>query len=277
MDKFIESNGIKLHYLEFEGDKPTIILAHGLTANASCFDGLVKAGLSPKYHFISVDLRGRGQSDKPATGYTMADHAKDIIGLLDQLGIEKAVFGGHSFGALLTFYLATYYPDRIDKMILLDAAAQMHPNTREMLIPTMSRLGQVYPSFDTYIEKAKQAPYLNYWEDTMYSYFKADLKELENGTFTTNSKPEHIVEAINGVFAEPWLDYMKGVNQKAILINATGAYNLGEPLLPKENALETVSLMKNCTYKEVWGNHQTMLYGQGAKEIVKAIDEFLNY
>lgn len=261
--------------MDFEGGKPTLILMHGLTANAHCFDGLIQAGLSPKYHVISLDLRGRGKSDKPDTGYGMAEHTQDVLGLLDHLGIEKAVIGGHSFGALVTFYLAAHFPERVDKMILLDAAAQMHPNTREMLGNTMSRIGQTFASFEEYLAKVRQAPYLNYWEDTMLSYYRADVLENQDGTFTQRSKPEHIVEAVTQVLSEPWLDYIQNVSQPAILCNATGVYNLDAPLLPKENALATVQMMKNCTYHEVWGNHQTMLYGQGAKEITEAITGFL--
>lgn len=277
MEKFIQTNGIQLHYLDFEANNntKTLILMHGLTANAHAFDGLIAAGLSPKYRVISIDLRGRGKSDKPETGYGMAEHAQDILGILDQLGIEKAIIGGHSFGALITFYLAAHFPERVDKMILLDAAAQMHPNTREMLGSAMSRIGQTFPSFEAYLEMVKQAPYLNYWEDTMLSYYQADVLENEDKTVTQRSNPLHIVEAVTKVLGEPWLDYMQNVAQPALLCNATGIYSLGAALLPKENALATVNLMKNCTYQEVWGNHQTMLYGQGAKEITEAIIRFL--
>ena len=139
---FVTTNGINLHYLDFHGKGPTILLMHGLTANAHAFDGLMAAGLNRKFRVISVDLRGRGLSDKPSRGYTIANHAKDIIGLLDQLKLPEVVMGGHSFGGLLTVYIAKKFPQRVDKMLLLDAAAQMHPNTREMLGPAMSRRGK---------------------------------------------------------------------------------------------------------------------------------------
>ena len=51
---------------------------------------------------------------------------------------------------------------------------------------------------------------------------------------------------------------------------------MNAPLLPEENALETVAMMKHCKYVKVPGNHQTMLYGDGAKAIVQAITSFLN-
>ncbi len=92
----IETNGIQLRYLEFAGDKPTIFLMHGLTANAHAFDGLIAEGLSPAFNVISIDLRGRGESDQPQT-YTLADHAADIIGMLDKLQVQKAINGGQYF------------------------------------------------------------------------------------------------------------------------------------------------------------------------------------
>jgi pimeloyl-ACP methyl ester carboxylesterase len=274
--KTIQTNHINLHYLDSESAGQTVILMHGLTANAHAFDGLLKEGLGKKYRIISVDLRGRGQSDKPTEGYTMKDHAQDILGLMDVLGLEKCIVGGHSFGALLTFYMAFHHAERIEKMLLLDAAARLHPQTKEMLIPALSRIGQTYPSFEAYLEKVKSGAYMTYWEDTMLSYYHADVQTNEDGSVTQRSTPENMTEAIlKGSFGEPWLDYIKAVEQPAILLNGTMNYALNAPLLPKEFALETVELMKNCQYQEVWGNHQTMLYGQGAKDIVKGIEDFL--
>ncbi len=277
MDKYIEINGIRLHYLEFAGEGPTILLSHGLTANAHAFDGLIQAGLSPKFRVISVDLRGRGLSSQPED-YSMMAHTQDIIGLLDNLHIEKAIMGGHSFGAFITMHLAYHYPERAQKLLLMDAAAQMHPNTREMLQPTLSRLGKKIASFETYIEQVKQMPFLqDAWEDHMLSYYRADVEELEDGSVLPRSKPEHIAKATDAVLGEPWADYIAGVSQPALLINATGSYGDSDapPLLPKENALETVDMMQNCQYQEVAGNHQTMLYGEGAQQIVRAIENFL--
>lgn len=278
MSKFVQSNGIRLHYLEFEGRGPSILFTHGLTANAHCFDGLLSAGLNEIAHFFSVDLRGRGLSDQPDGGYAMVDHAQDILGMMDALGIEKVVLGGHSFGALLTFYMASHFPDRVDKMILIDAAAQMHPDTRELLKPTLGRLGQKVDSFEDYIEKVKGLPFLqNAWDEAMLSYYRADLQELEDGKWMPRPQAAHMGLAVEGALGEPWLDYIKGVAHPAILLNATGPYGGAgaPPLLPKDLALETVQMMQNCKYYEIRGNHQTMLYGSGAEDINAAIREFL--
>jgi pimeloyl-ACP methyl ester carboxylesterase len=275
MDNFIDIGQLRLHYLSHEGQNPPLLLMHGLTANAHAFDGLVKAGLCPQNRLISVDLRGRGLSDKPDTGYSIATHAQDIVSLLDALEIQKITLGGHSFGAFLGLYIAKHYPERVDKLLMLDAAARLHPDTREMLIPSMSRLGQIYPSFEAYLGKVKNAPYLSFWDNTMLSYYEADVKTNEDGSVIPRSLPENIKEAADAVLGEPWLEYLQGVSHSAILINATGNYSDIAPLLPKEFALETVNMMQNCQYVEVVGNHQTMLYGEGAKQIVAALQSFI--
>ncbi len=274
---FINTNNIKLHYLHFEGEKPTIIFMHGLTANAHAFDGLIAMGLSPAFNIISVDLRGRGKSDSPDNGYTMKEHAADIIGLLDAFQLNKVILAGHSFGAFLVVYLAKFFPTRVDKLILMDAAASMHPNTKEMLSPALGRLEQTFPSMDAYIEKVKSMSYITFWDKHMESYFNADVKQNQDGTVNCIPKLAHMLEAVmKGSLGEPWLDYLKEVEHHAILINAPGVYSMNAALLPEANAMETVMLMKNCIYSKVQGNHQTMLYGKGAVEIVSIIKHFLN-
>ena len=70
--------------------------------------------------------------------------------------------------------------------------------------------------------------------------------------------------------------YITYIEQPSLLINGTEAYGpSGDPILPKELALETVNMMKNCIYKNVTGNHLTMLFGKGAEETVKTIESFL--
>jgi pimeloyl-ACP methyl ester carboxylesterase len=62
MGSYLHSNGIRLHYLDYPGDGPTLILMHGLTANAHSFEGLIRAGVCPRVRVLSVGRRGRGVS-----------------------------------------------------------------------------------------------------------------------------------------------------------------------------------------------------------------------
>src|SRR5262245_38449298 len=123
MHYFVTTNNIQLHVLEKPGIEPTVLLAHGLTANAYCFGPLMAA---LPYRVLALDLRGRGQSDAPVSGYTMPNHTADLIGLLDALELDQVVLGGHSFGGLLTVYTAVHYPRRLRQCLLMDAGL-LHP------------------------------------------------------------------------------------------------------------------------------------------------------
>lgn len=275
-DHFITTNHINLHYIEYPATgKPVLVLLHGLTANAHAFDGLIAKGLNDHYHIVAPDLRGRGLSDKPAFCYTLEDHARDILGLLDHLDIEKAWLAGHSYGAYLSIYLASHYPARVEKIVLLDAAAEMNPNAAAMLMPSLSRLDKNFPSYETYITEMKAAPQNTFWDESMESYYAADGHVREDGTVNPYPNYTNIIEVSMAVGSEPWKEDFAMVKQPAVLINALDEYTLGEPLLPDFKAKETVEMMHDCYYVAVDGNHQTMLYGANATQVVKAIVKFL--
>lgn len=276
IDYTIKSNNIDLHYIEHNPEgQPTLILMHGLTANAHAFDGLINHGLTKKIRFISPDLRGRGLSSKPAFRYTLEDHAKDILGLLDHLNIVKALLGGHSYGGLLSTYMAANYPERVEKLIILDAAAEMNPNAPAMLGPTLSRLDKTFPSYATYLNEMKASPQNMFWDKDMETYYQADGHIREDGTVNPYPNLANIVEVATGVAQQPWIQTFEQVKQPALLINGLDNYTMDEPLLPDFKAKETVDLMSDCKYVAVDGNHQTMLYGDNAKHVVKAIENFL--
>lgn len=274
-EHYVLSNHITLHCLDWGGKGPTLVLLHGLTANAHAFDGVLQAGLLGKARIITVDLRGRGLSSMPAFGYALQDHAMDIIGMLNALGLQKVILGGHSYGGLLSAYIAALYPERVEKVILLDAAARLHPRAAEMLGPAVGRLDKRFDSFEDYLDKIKSAPYLEFWDKAMESYYRADVKDLPDGSVTPRPTLANIIEVSMGVANAAWPAIMRRIKAPALLLYATSDYNLGERLLPENYALETIEMIPKASGQPVPGNHQTMLYGKGARAISAAIEAFL--
>ncbi len=268
-------NNIKLHYLDHGGNKPVLIMLHGLTANAHAFDGLMAAGLGDTLRVISPDLRGNGLSDEPAFRYTVEDHAEDILGLIKHIGQEKVYLAGHSYGGYVAFYIAANYPEVVEKLVILDAATSMNPRAPEMLAKAISRLDIVYKDFDDYIAHVKQAPYIDFWAPEMLSYYRADVMDLPEGGVKPYCNLMTIRDKSMGLAALDWADIITWIAQPTILINALDNYTMDEPLLPDLIAKETVAIMKDAKYAGVDGNHLTMLYGKGAAEIVKDIKNFL--
>lgn len=118
-DGTIETNGVKLHFTRTGGDKPPIVLAHGLTDNALAWSKLARA-LEHYYDLIMFDARGHGLSDKPQAGYAPEDHMRDLAGLVQSLQLEKPVIMGHSMGAITASLVASEYPDLIRAAVLED-------------------------------------------------------------------------------------------------------------------------------------------------------------
>lgn len=278
MEQLVQVNNIQLHYLDHKGDFGPLVLMPGLTANAHSFDGLILAGLSPALRVLAVDLRGRGLSSKPESGYSMADHAADILGLLDALDIQKVMLGGHSFGGLLALYMAAHYPDRVRNLVVIDAAGSMHPKVRELIKPAVDRLGKKMPSWDDYLLAMKQMPFFRgWWDPTIESFYRADVEALEDGTVIPRSRPEAIIEAVNKALDEDWAKHLAVIKQPMLLLNALGSYGPPgtPPVLPRAQALETVRAVADGRYVEVPGNHMTMLFGEGAQRIVAEIIAFV--
>ncbi len=270
---YITREGISLHSIEYPNTNAPLLLMHGLSANALAFNGLIEAGLTNKWHVYSIDFRGRGQSGKRAFAFSVKHHAQDVITQMDDWGIEQIVACGHSFGGLIGSYLAYHYPKRISKLILLDVAPALNPKAAQMLMPALSRIDKKYTNFDAYIEALKKAEYMHFWDDAMLPYYKADVNTDPLGRVECISDIADIMQISSAVAMEPWSMYFKNLKQQAMLIVATKNYTMDEPLLPVHMAKATHATMLKCIYKEANGNHQTMLFGAGATELVKYIGE----
>jgi len=104
------------------GDGPPIILVHGFPELAFSWRHQIPALAAAGYHVIAPDMRGYGGSDKPAhvTDYTIQKLTGDLTGLMDSMGIEKALIVGHDWGALVTWQMALLAPDRMAGLVALN-------------------------------------------------------------------------------------------------------------------------------------------------------------
>ena len=112
----VQANGIELYY-ETHGEGKPLVMISGLGYPMWQWHKMVPF-LAEQIKVITFDNRGVGQSDKPAGPYTAQMLAEDTVGLLDALGIEKAIIAGHSMGGFIAQALALDFPQRVDKLIL---------------------------------------------------------------------------------------------------------------------------------------------------------------
>ncbi len=114
-----ETNGISIHYTRTGGNKPHLILLHGLAANGACWTALARA-LEGEYDVIMPDARGHGKSSVPDYGYGYEDHANDVVGLISALRLPPPILLGHSMGGMTAAVVASRNQKLLRGLILAD-------------------------------------------------------------------------------------------------------------------------------------------------------------
>jgi pimeloyl-ACP methyl ester carboxylesterase len=187
--------------------------------------------------------------------------------------------GGHSFGGLLTYWLAANNPERIERCVVLDAPAMVNLTVMQQIKPSLQRLDQVYASWDDYLALVRAMPYFGEgdWDADIESYFRADARSLPNGTVQARSRPEHIREAVELSAGIDWAGVARRVAQPTLLLRAPGSFGPAgsPPLLSRADAEATVALMADGRLVDGVGNHITFVFGPGAQVLTGAIAAFL--
>ncbi len=126
-EKYIETNGIKLHTV-IAGEGEPIIMLHGFPDFWYGWRNII-AGLKDEYKCIAPDMRGYNLSDKPkdAKDYMLDDLVEDIKGLSEALGYKEFYLAGHDWGAIIAWSIAERYPELVKKLIICNG-----PNIRAM-------------------------------------------------------------------------------------------------------------------------------------------------
>jgi pimeloyl-ACP methyl ester carboxylesterase len=262
--KKANGDGIQIQLAEWEGRGKTILCIHGITANCRCWDVMAEV-LSPRHRILAMDLRGRGHSEAPASGYSIEHHCKDILAILDDLGVDNAVIMGHSLGAFIGLAFAAEYPDRVNRLILVDGAGKLSQEqfnyVFEAIKPSLDRLGRVFPSADAYIELMKSAPYMHPWSSAIEEYYLYELEEVQGGV-KCNIDPTHIqIEAENVRKVEPDVFYSK-IHCNALILKATeGIISQNDLLLPEPVVNRMEKEIPNAKRFDVEGvNHYGIVF-----------------
>lgn len=126
-----EANGIDVHYLRTGGDKPPIVLLHGLMTKGACWTPLAQA-LEEEYDVIMPDARGHGNSSSPEHGYCYNGLAADVVSFIDKLGLDTPVLLGHSMGGMTAAVVASRNPKRLRGLVLADPTFLTPQRQREV-------------------------------------------------------------------------------------------------------------------------------------------------
>lgn len=142
------------------GDGPRVVVAaHGVTGTHQAWLGVARA-LPPDVTLVAPDLRGRGRSSDLPGPYGMRQHADDLLGVLDHLGLDDAVLAGHSMGAYVATVAASRDPKRWRSVILVDGGVALplpegvDPDAivAGVLGPALARLEMTFETREAYLD-----------------------------------------------------------------------------------------------------------------------------
>ncbi len=178
------------------GSEPVICL-HGITAQHRAFTTAARL-LDGEQALVAVDLRGRGDSDKPDSGYGLESHASDVIRVLDHLGLERADIAGHSMGGFVALQTALTYPERVRSLVLLDGGwprvevspDDMTEEQKQEAAAVQEGLARAFRRLDMVFESPNA--YLDFWfpgqnltmddlPPDLADYYAYDLGKVEGG------------------------------------------------------------------------------------------------
>ncbi len=126
---YATNQGVRIHY-HVEGSGPTVMLHHGQSDNLrNWYEAGYIDALKSDFQVVAVDARGHGDSDKPHNweAYDIARNAEDAAAILDDLGVTKAHFWGHSMGGRIGFGIAKYKPERSYSLIISSMSPYKRP------------------------------------------------------------------------------------------------------------------------------------------------------
>jgi len=276
--KKVNGDGVEIQLAEWEGQGKTVLCVHGITANCRCWDVMAES-LIPEHRVIGMDLRGRGLSEKPSTGYSIEHHCRDILAVLDELGLERAVIMGHSLGAFISLVFSAQHPERVDGIILVDGGGKLSAAHREKVFagikPSLDRLGKVFPSFEEYLSVMKAAPFLNPWTSALDTYYQYDIEEVQGGV-RSRIQPEHIQEeALNLTKVDVSQFYRKVVCPVLILRATEGLLAPDDILLPEDVVDKMVREIPNANCVDLEDtNHFSVIFHPN-KTRDKAVRDFI--
>lgn len=277
-DEQIRVGAINLHYVQWGEQGQPVIFIHGLTANAFCFQAFADT-LAQDHRVIAYDLRGRGTSDKPESGYSVPTHAADLARLIDALELARPVVVGHSLGAMIALYLAANYPEKLSKLVLIDAGGPLPEKQPAWLQASIERLGTPIPSFDAYLARLKMAPFLGpYWNEYADIYIQHDVKHNPDGSVVARTSRACVIEeGMNFKEARPVESWPKVQVPTLLLRAGQGMFFDNDQLLSEEAATAIQRGITGCRYIDFPKlNHYTIIFGVEsgpAQAIRKFIDE----
>lgn len=282
----VPGDGIELNFGYWPGRGVPVVALHGLTASYVNFIGIAER-LAGRRSLFALDLRGRGDSDKPAGPYGLVQHARDVAAAMRALGFGPSVIVGHSMGAFIATALAAQNPELVTGLILIDggylldmpAGADADQVLDTVLAQRITQLQDIYPSREVYREFWRARPNFpaadwNPWTEAFLNY--------EVGGEAPLLRPKASEAAVRFDVAESFkkaeiTSRLRSLRVPVLLLRAAAGFASDRPQLIPDSAVEQMrAYLPDLEEETIPGTtHYTIVLGErGASRVADLIDEF---
>ncbi len=276
-NKFTKVNGINICYKEFGiiSNYPVIFI-HGFGSKKETYIGQVD-DLSKDFRAIIFDNRGAGKSDRPEGPYTMDIYIDDTIGLMDYLNIEQAHIVGFSMGGMIAQNLALKFPERVNKMVLINTYGQ---------ISNKIAVDKFKEAQYAKIELIKNNPEKAFWDSTTMGFHVKFRKRMKlnpsskfYGLWSANDLIDYIKSdppsskdidnMVHAVKGHDFLDKLSSIKIRTLVLAASH-----DKLTPPEALKEIHNKLPNSEYMVIEkAGHESPK--EKAPQVNRAILDFL--
>ena len=219
-EKWAEVRDLRMRYLDWGGEGVAALALHGLASSAHWYD-IIAPLLRENFRIIAPDQRGHGQTTQAADGYGWRSVASDAVGLLDVLGIDKAIVFGHSWGGNVAVSTAAHFPERVNAIVMIDGgffSPQMLPGA------TWEAFSQRLAPRDVSGTRAEFLARISgqlavCWNDNVERIVQTMVYE-KDGQIYDILRPENQAQVIRAMWDDPASDAWRRIKCPALIVPA---------------------------------------------------------
>jgi len=278
----LHGDGVQLAFGYWPGRGAPVVGLHGITANILNFIGVAER-LNGRRPLFALDLRGRGDSDKPPGSYGFAQHGRDVAEAMRSMQLSASIVVGHSMGGFVAAALAAQNPELVAALILVDggyvfsrsAAVTANEEINAALAERINQLVRTYPSRDAYREFWKTQP--NFPPEDWGPWVEAFLNNEVAGPGPVQPKALQsavMADLMEGPKTDEILARLSSIRVPVIFLRAeTGFTRTQPPLYPDSIVEEFRAYIPQVEDQKIEGTtHYTIMLGErGASQIADLI------
>jgi lipase len=281
----VSGDGVELAFGYWPGRGAAVVALHGLTASYVSFMGVAER-LAGRRAVFALDLRGRGDSEKPAGPFGMVQHARDVAAAMRAMGLGPSVIVGHSMGGFVAAAVAAQEPDLVAGVVFIDggyapaiAAAGPQQALDAALALRITQLRQTHPSREAYRQFWRGQPHFpaedwGPWVEAFLDYeVGGEAPELRPKASEDGVK----ADLMEGLQREAMIARLKAIRVPVLMVRAPAGFVPGTPPLYPDAMMEQMRTCVQAMEEELipGTTHYTILMGnRGASRIADLVEDF---